>query len=107
MLYFNKIIYRCLKCLKCVVIIKTYQSRSVRPSPNLDKVTVSFDKLINTDIEDSQFFPVLISIALLSKLCYMFFLKWCTCPNESIIILSLIKIFSNFIPTPQSLDCIT
>ena len=29
-------------------MVKTYESR-IPPSPNLDKVTVSFDKLNNTD----------------------------------------------------------
>ena len=30
-------------------MVKTYESR-IPPSPNLDKVTVSFEKLINTDL---------------------------------------------------------
>ena len=37
--------------VKLISMVKTYESR-FPPSPNLDKVTVSFDKLINTDLFD-------------------------------------------------------
>ena len=38
-------------------MVKNYESR-FPPSPNLDKVIVSFDKLINTFVGDSRYMNI-------------------------------------------------